>query len=190
MNRQRTHVYRPYDVRVIVFEILFPLFVFFLDSRIVVAVAASHHLPPTRCLLSRETHNTTQHNLIIIIINIATAISFDTLVSKHKQTNSLHNNNNKYIRMSFVQEIMAPGGGILLLPFIRVVVGLLLFATITVFLMGVARIHMAILSFLSGGLLISLQMFETAYHSVKANREGGAPPPTQSMSSKPTDKSD
>ena len=71
--------------------------------------------------------------------------------------------------MSFVSDIMAPGGGILLLPFIRAVVGLLLVCTTATFIAGVARVHMAILSFLSAGLLFSLQMFETAYNRVKGN---------------------
>eukprot|EP00541_Cyclophora_tenuis_P005368 CAMPEP_0116551972 /NCGR_PEP_ID=MMETSP0397-20121206/6239_1 /TAXON_ID=216820 /ORGANISM="Cyclophora tenuis, Strain ECT3854" /LENGTH=92 /DNA_ID=CAMNT_0004076893 /DNA_START=41 /DNA_END=319 /DNA_ORIENTATION=+ len=75
--------------------------------------------------------------------------------------------------MSFASDIMAPGGGVLLLPFIRVVVGLLLFCTVATFIAGVARVHMAILSFLSAGLLFSLQMFETAYNNIKGNNVAG-----------------
>mmetsp|Transcript_38074 Transcript_38074/g.56668 ORF Transcript_38074/g.56668 Transcript_38074/m.56668 type:complete len:100 (-) Transcript_38074:241-540(-) len=65
--------------------------------------------------------------------------------------------------MSFVSDVMAPGGGILMLPFVKVVVLLLLATTISIFISGVAQIHMAILSFLSAGLLASLMWFEAAY---------------------------
>lgn len=84
--------------------------------------------------------------------------------------------------MSFVADVMAPGGGILLLPFVRVVISLLLVCTVGIFIAGVARIHMAILSFLSTGLLFSLWMFENAYNNMK-NRGESAKPPVD-MSSK------
>mmetsp|Transcript_7344 Transcript_7344/g.11156 ORF Transcript_7344/g.11156 Transcript_7344/m.11156 type:complete len:93 (+) Transcript_7344:107-385(+) len=69
--------------------------------------------------------------------------------------------------MSFASDVMAPGGGMLLIPFVRVVVTLLLICTVSIFIAGVARIHMAILSFLSAGLLLSIQFFESAYNKVK-----------------------
>ena len=68
--------------------------------------------------------------------------------------------------MSLISDIMAPGGGVMLLPFVRVVVGVLLILTIAGFIAGVARIHMAILSFLSAGLLVSLSVFESEYKKV------------------------
>lgn len=71
-----------------------------------------------------------------------------------------------------MSQIMQPGGGILLLPFVKIVVALLLLTTITIFVAGVARIHMAILSFLSAGLLISLSVFEVEYKKAQEGREG------------------
>ena len=85
--------------------------------------------------------------------------------------------------MSFIADIMAPGGGVLLLPFVRVVITLMLVCTITTFIAGVARIHMAILSFLSAGLLVSLHMFETAYNNIKNRSE------SSSTTSAPTNRS-
>jgi uncharacterized protein involved in cysteine biosynthesis len=73
--------------------------------------------------------------------------------------------------MAFISDIMAPGGGILLLPFVRIVISILLVCTLTTFVVGVARIHMAILSFLSAGLLFSLHMFETAYNNIKSKSD-------------------
>mmetsp|Transcript_18930 Transcript_18930/g.44052 ORF Transcript_18930/g.44052 Transcript_18930/m.44052 type:complete len:96 (+) Transcript_18930:205-492(+) len=78
--------------------------------------------------------------------------------------------------MSFIADVMQPGGGILILPFIKYVVGLLMCTTLITFLFGVARIHMAILTFLSGGLLFSLNLFETAYKRVKSEQGGGGKP--------------
>ena len=63
---------------------------------------------------------------------------------------------------------MQPGGGVMLLPFVRVVIAFLLVLTLAGFLAGVARIHMAILSFLGGGLLVSLSMFETEFNKVRS----------------------
>jgi hypothetical protein len=71
-----------------------------------------------------------------------------------------------------MSQILQPGGGVLLLPFVKIVVGLLLLTTLTVFAAGVARIHMAILSFLSAGLLFSLSMFEVEYKKAQEGREG------------------
>jgi len=64
---------------------------------------------------------------------------------------------------------LQPGGGIMLLPFVRLVIGCLLVLTLAGFFAGVARIHMAILSFLSAGLLFSLSMFESEFKKVKSS---------------------
>jgi hypothetical protein len=64
---------------------------------------------------------------------------------------------------SFMSQVMQPGGGVMLLPFVRGVIGLLLVLTLAGFASGVARIHMAILAFLSAGLLVSLSMFESEF---------------------------
>ena len=67
----------------------------------------------------------------------------------------------------------------MLLPFVRVVIGILLVLTVIGAIANVARIHMVILSFLSGGLLISLSFFESEFKKVRAARTGnessGAP---------------
>jgi hypothetical protein len=52
---------------------------------------------------------------------------------------------------SLVSQILAPGGGVMLLPFVRLVIGGLLLLTSSAAVLGVARIHMVILSFLSAG---------------------------------------
>lgn len=57
--------------------------------------------------------------------------------------------------------------------FVKIVVSLLLLTTMTIFVAGIARIHMAILSFLSGGLLLSLTIFEKEYKKMAASRENG-----------------
>lgn len=77
--------------------------------------------------------------------------------------------------MTFIADVMAPGGGVLLLPFVRVVISILLVCCVGTFIAGVARIHMAILSFLSGGLLVSLHMFEKAFNNLQ-NKNNQAPP--------------
>jgi hypothetical protein len=74
---------------------------------------------------------------------------------------------------SFVSQIMQPGGGLLLIPFVRIIIGILLVMTLAGFLAGIARIHMAILSFLSAGLLFSISMFETEYNKAQQYRGGG-----------------
>jgi hypothetical protein len=76
---------------------------------------------------------------------------------------------------SFFAQIMEPGGGLMLLPFVRVVIGCLLVLTATTGILGVARIHMIILTFLSGGLLASLYFFESEFKKAKGNasRRGG-----------------
>ena len=77
---------------------------------------------------------------------------------------------------SFFAQIMEPGGGLILIPFVRTIIGILLVLTISGFLAGIARIHMVVLSFLSGGLLFSISMFEREYKKVQRNRAaaGGA----------------
>ena len=52
---------------------------------------------------------------------------------------------------SFVSQVMSPGGGVMLLPFVRLVIIFLLLLTLTAAIVGVARIHMIILSLLSAG---------------------------------------
>ena len=76
---------------------------------------------------------------------------------------------------SFVAQIMQPGGGVMLLPFVRFVIGILLVLTVMAAVLDVARIHMVILSFLSGGLLISLSFFESEFKKVSAARTGSGP---------------
>ena len=69
--------------------------------------------------------------------------------------------------MSFIADVLAPGGAILLIPYIRMVIGSLLMTTLTAFCMGIARGHMAILSFLAGGLLLSISFFLNTFESVQ-----------------------
>mmetsp|Transcript_21108 Transcript_21108/g.51924 ORF Transcript_21108/g.51924 Transcript_21108/m.51924 type:complete len:96 (+) Transcript_21108:83-370(+) len=88
---------------------------------------------------------------------------------------------------SFASQIMEPGGGLLLIPFVRIIIGILLVLTISGFLADIARIHMAVLSFLSGGLLFSISMFEREYKKAQRNRGGGAggqAPPSAASSDK------
>jgi hypothetical protein len=72
---------------------------------------------------------------------------------------------------SFFTQIMEPGGGVMLLPFVRFVIGCLLCLTIAAAVANVARIHMVVLSILSLGLLLSLQLFESEF---KKARSGGS----------------
>lgn len=60
----------------------------------------------------------------------------------------------------------------MLLPLVRLVIGCLLMLTTGAFFAGVARIHMAILTTLSAGLLVSLSFFESEYKKaqMQANR--------------------
>lgn len=69
--------------------------------------------------------------------------------------------------MSIVAQIMQPGGGVLLLPLVRVVIGFLLLVVVSAFVAGVARVHMAVLALLSGGLLVSLSFFESEYRKAQ-----------------------
>ena len=70
---------------------------------------------------------------------------------------------------SFVSQVMQPGGGVMLLPVVRVVIACLLVLTLAAMLVGVARIHMAVLSLLSAGLLFSLSFFEAEFKKVQRN---------------------
>jgi hypothetical protein len=76
--------------------------------------------------------------------------------------------------MSFAAQILQPGGGILLIPFIRSVIMCLFITTLTAFLVGVARVHMAILSLLAGGLLLSISFFMTEYEKAMENAKARA----------------
>ena len=85
--------------------------------------------------------------------------------------------------MSFVTEVMSPGGGVMLLPFVRLVIGFLLMLTTAAFVAGVARIHMVVLTVLGGGLLFSLSFFESEYKKARSRVEGGAVPTKPSSNS-------
>jgi len=63
----------------------------------------------------------------------------------------------------FIQQILSPGGGFLLIPFTRAVICCLFLTTVSVFALGVARIHMFILSFLSAGMWFALGLFQREY---------------------------
>ena len=77
---------------------------------------------------------------------------------------------------SLFAQIMAPGGGILLVPFTRGIMVCLFILTVTIFIFGIARVHMAILSFLSLGLWITLGVFQKEYGKVMQGKaEGGTP---------------
>jgi ER protein Pkr1 len=98
----------------------------------------------------------------------------------------LHNNSNgtiierarittlQYLRRiistmaSFISQIMEPGGGVVLLPFVRVVIICLLCLTVGAAIANVARLHMIILSVLSFGLLLSLQFFEAELNRARS----------------------
>lgn len=58
----------------------------------------------------------------------------------------------------------------ILIPFIRFVIVLLMLTTSTTFVFGVARLHMGILTVLSGGLLLSISFFESEYKKAVASR--------------------
>jgi len=84
---------------------------------------------------------------------------------------------------SFFAQMMEPGGGVMLIPFVRLVIVCLLLLCIAGAVAGVARIHMIILSVLSGGLLLSLQFFESEYK--KAQGRAGRSSSTQSTTRAP-----
>ena len=84
--------------------------------------------------------------------------------------------------MTFFKQLMEPGGGVMLIPFVRVVIFTLLCLTLLAAFLDVARLHMVILSFLCGGLFLSLQFFESEYNKLKSGRssassssQGGGP---------------
>ncbi len=90
-----------------------------------------------------------------------------------------------------MSQILEPGGGVMLLPFVRTVIAFLLLLCLTAALFDVARIHMLILSFLSGGLLLSLSFFEQEYKKVRRSANSqAAVAPTTSTSSTSNNKSD
>jgi hypothetical protein len=69
---------------------------------------------------------------------------------------------------SFFAQLMSPGGGIMLIPFIRGVIMCLFLTTIIAFVSGFARVHMAVLGSLAGGLLLSISFFMSQYEKVLA----------------------
>ena len=73
--------------------------------------------------------------------------------------------------MSFVAQILQPGGGILIIPFIRSVIMCLFLLTSTAFIAGIARVHMAILACLAGCLLFSISFFMSEYEKVMKNNK-------------------
>jgi hypothetical protein len=73
---------------------------------------------------------------------------------------------------SFMSQILQPGGGVMLIPFVRVVVGLLLCLTVGAAILDLARIHMVVLSVLSSGLLLSLSFFESELQKQQQGRGG------------------
>ena len=87
--------------------------------------------------------------------------------------------------MSFVAQVLQPGGGVLLLPLVRLVIGCLMLLTMGAFAAGVARIHMAVLTVLSAGLLVSLSFFESEYKkaSMRVQRAEKQTQPTTTTSS-------
>eukprot|EP00558_Chaetoceros_sp_UNC1202_P006506 CAMPEP_0197248154 /NCGR_PEP_ID=MMETSP1429-20130617/35206_1 /TAXON_ID=49237 /ORGANISM="Chaetoceros sp., Strain UNC1202" /LENGTH=102 /DNA_ID=CAMNT_0042709261 /DNA_START=101 /DNA_END=409 /DNA_ORIENTATION=+ len=86
---------------------------------------------------------------------------------------------------SFIAQILSPGGGIVLIPFTRAVICCLFIITSTVFILGIARIHMFIMSVLSAGMYISLGIFHKEYQKVFADHKNG---PTESLEKKVTQK--
>jgi hypothetical protein len=75
---------------------------------------------------------------------------------------------------SFMSQILQPGGGVMLIPFVRVVVGLLLCLTVGAAILDLARIHMVVLSVLSSGLLLSLSFFESELQKQQQGRGGSS----------------
>jgi len=79
--------------------------------------------------------------------------SFPTIVVFNSFISKVHlSSAEQYtIMSSMLSKIMEPGGGVMLLPFVRLVICFLLMLTVTGAIVGVARLHMIILSFLSSG---------------------------------------
>eukprot|EP00549_Striatella_unipunctata_P003500 CAMPEP_0118694876 /NCGR_PEP_ID=MMETSP0800-20121206/12817_1 /TAXON_ID=210618 ORGANISM="Striatella unipunctata, Strain CCMP2910" /NCGR_SAMPLE_ID=MMETSP0800 /ASSEMBLY_ACC=CAM_ASM_000638 /LENGTH=96 /DNA_ID=CAMNT_0006593491 /DNA_START=154 /DNA_END=444 /DNA_ORIENTATION=- len=96
--------------------------------------------------------------------------------------------------MSFVSQILAPGGGMLLIPFIKIVICILMLTCGAACIAGVAQIHMAILLFLSSGLLYSLTWFEAEFAKVQGAKRsqggGGGTTTTTTSTRSTTDKTD
>ncbi|KAL7567586.1 hypothetical protein ACA910_000185 [Epithemia clementina (nom. ined.)] len=90
---------------------------------------------------------------------------------------------------SFFAQVMEPGGGVKLLPFVRFVITLLFILTVIGAIVGVARVHMIVLSCLSAGLLISLAFFESEYNKLRksSSRLQGSSAPTSTNTPGKTD---
>lgn len=102
--------------------------------------------------------SSSSHHSSFIPFSILTA----RLQTTNKQTTSITMSS-----ASFISQLMEPGGGVMLLPFVRLVIGCLLLLCVTAAFFDVARIHMVILSVLSGGLLLSLQFFESEFKKLR-----------------------
>lgn len=63
----------------------------------------------------------------------------------------------------------------MLLPLVRLVIGFLMMLTVGAGFAGVARIHMAVLTVLSAGLLVSLSFFESEYKKAQMRVNGAKP---------------
>jgi cobalamin synthase len=87
---------------------------------------------------------------------------------------------------SFIAQIMEPGGGVVLLPFVRLVIICLLCLTIGAAIANVARLHMIILSVLSFGLLLSLQFFESELKRARGGSSGDTTGTTAQYNNKRT----
>jgi len=86
---------------------------------------------------------------------------------------------------------MEPGGGVMLLPFVRLVIVCLLVLCVTAAYFDVARLHMVILSVLSGGLLLSLQFFESEFKKLRGRGSSSSNNNSASSSiNKASDKTD
>ncbi|KAK1738298.1 hypothetical protein QTG54_010967 [Skeletonema marinoi] len=72
--------------------------------------------------------------------------------------------------MTFIQDLLKPGGGIALIPFIRGTIATLLVLVILMGIADIARIHMVVLASLSIGLLMSISWFEKAWNDVQSSR--------------------
>lgn len=78
----------------------------------------------------------------------------------------------------------------MLLPFVRAVIAILLVLTLAGFLAGVARIHMAVLSFLGAGLLLSLSFFESEYKKAHGYHQSSSSTTTTTKASGKPEKTD
>jgi hypothetical protein len=94
---------------------------------------------------------------------VAFTLSLEQTEHKPPSSKKVRGNEKEKMTTSFLSKILAPGGGILLIPFTRGIIACLFLVTSTVFIVGAARIHMFILSCLSCGMYFSLGFFEKAY---------------------------